>query len=170
MSMMIAMCKYGVNLWKCTCGIGVLHLWKKRSFGLICILFMPIVSCIFTNRRHRYTLTTKKKDFPFCVIFLTTISTCWAKPTDCLSFGLQAINHFAEQNEKIMFWRCLYLLSLMDNLNLYTTAKPFQEHTQTEVQYRCSGVQYILHVHCQQYSVAAVYTVHAVYLTLPHEG
>ena len=41
--------------------------------------------------------------------------------------------------------------------------------SQTEVQYRCSGVQYILQVHCQQYSVAAVYTVHAVYLILPCE-
>ncbi len=29
---------------------------------------------------------------------------------------------------------------------------------QTEVQYRCSGVQYILQVHCQQCSVAAAYT------------
>ncbi len=27
--------------------------------------------------------------------------------------------------------------------------------TQTEVQYRCSGVQYILQVHCQQYSVVS---------------
>ncbi len=41
---------------------------------------------------------------------------------------------------------------------------------QTKVQHRCSGVQYILQVHCEQYSVAAVYTVHAVYLTLPREG
>ncbi len=52
-----------------------------------------------------------------------------------------------------------YLLTPLSNLD-----------PQTEVQYRRSGVQYIPQVQCQQYGVAAVYTVHVVYLTLPCEG
>ncbi len=42
--------------------------------------------------------------------------------------------------------------------------------TQTEMQYRCSVVQCILQVYCGQYSVAVVYTVHAVSHTLQLQG
>ncbi len=45
-----------------------------------------------------------------------------------------------------------------------------KECTQTEMQYICSVVQCILQVYCGQYSVAAVYTAHAVFHALQFAG